>query len=101
MQNVAIGESAGSNVKSSYNVAIGSQAGYGINYASDDKSQNGFNVSVGYRANYQENSANIMYATALGNEANASNYSVAIGNRAKAGGAHPINLSKQTRITSL
>lgn len=99
MQNVAIGESAGSNVKSSYNVAIGSQAGYGINYASDDKSQNGFNVSVGYRANYQENSANIMYATALGNEANASNYSVAIGNRAKAGGAHTVAIGEDAQTS--
>ncbi|WP_278504485.1 ESPR-type extended signal peptide-containing protein [Mitsuokella multacida] len=97
MQNVAIGENAGSNVKSSYNVAIGSQAGYGINYASDDKTQNGFNVSVGYRANYQENSANIMYSTALGNEANASNYSVAVGNRAKAGGAHTVAIGEDAQ----
>lgn len=99
MQNVAIGENAGSNVKSSYNVAIGSQAGYGINYASDDKTQNGFNVSVGYKANYQENSANIMYSTALGNEANASNYSVAVGNRAKAGGAHTVAIGEDAQTT--
>lgn len=99
MQNVAIGEGAGSNVKSSYNIAIGTQAGYGINYASDDKSQNGFNVSVGYRANYQENSANIMYSTALGNEANASNYSVAVGNRAKAGGAHTVAIGEDAQAT--
>ena len=92
MQNVAIGENAGSNVKSSYNVAIGSQAGYGINYASDDKSQNGYNVSIGYRANYQENSANIMFSTALGNEANASNYAVAIGDKAKASGTYSLAL---------
>lgn len=99
MQNVAIGENAGSNVKSSYNVAIGSQAGYGINYASDNKSQNGFNVSIGYKANYQENSADIMYATALGNEANASNYSVAIGNRAKAGGAHTVAVGEDAQAS--
>lgn len=92
MQNVAIGENAGSNVKSSFNVAIGSQAGYGINYASDDKSQNGFNVSIGYKANYQENSANIMFSTALGNEANASNYAVAIGDKAKASGTYSLAL---------
>lgn len=92
MQNVAIGENAGSNVKSSYNVAIGSQAGYGINYASDDKSQNGFNVSIGYKANYQENSANIMYSTALGNESNASNYAVAIGDKTKASGSYSVAL---------
>ena len=97
MQNVAIGEGAGSNVKSSYNIAIGTQAGYGINYASDDKTQNGFNVSVGYKANYQENSANIMYSTALGNEANASNYSVAVGNRAKAGGAHTVAIGEDAQ----
>lgn len=92
MQNVAIGENAGSNVKSSFNVAIGSQAGYGINYASDDKSQNGYNVSIGYKANYQENSANIMFSTALGNEANASNYAVAIGDKAKASGTYSLAL---------
>lgn len=99
MQNVAIGEEAGSNVKSSYNIAIGTQAGYGINYASDDKTQNGFNVSVGYRANYQANSANIMYSTALGNEANASNYSVAVGNRAKAGGVHTVAIGEDAQAT--
>lgn len=99
MQNVAIGEGAGSNVKSSYNIAIGTQAGYGINYASDDKSQNGFNVSIGYKANYQENSADIMYATALGNETNASNYSVAIGNRAKAGGAHTVAVGEDAQAS--
>lgn len=92
MQNVAIGEGAGSNVKSSYNIAIGTQAGYGINYASDDKSQNGYNVSIGYNANYQKNSANIMYSTALGNEANASNYAVAIGDKAKASGTYSLAL---------
>ena len=92
MQNVAIGESAGSNVKSSYNIAIGTQAGYGINYASDNKVQNGYNVSIGYKANYQENVANIMYATALGNEANASNYAVAIGDGAKASGTNSLAL---------
>ena len=92
MQNVAIGENAGSNVKSSYNVAIGSQAGYGINYASDDKSQNGYNVSIGYKANYQADSANIMYSTALGNETNASNYAVAIGDKAKANGTYSLAL---------
>ncbi|WP_027895637.1 YadA-like family protein [Megasphaera elsdenii] len=92
MQNVAIGESAGSNVKSSYNIAIGTQAGYGINYASDNKVQNGYNVSIGYKANYQENAADIMYATALGNEANASNYAVAISDGAKASGTNSLTL---------
>lgn len=92
MQNVAIGESAGSNVKSSNNIAIGTQAGYGISYASDNKVQNGYNVSIGYKANYQENAANIMYATALGNEANASNYAVAIGDGAKASGTNSLAL---------
>lgn len=92
MQNVAIGESAGSHVKSSNNIAIGTQAGYGINYASDNKVQNGYNVSIGYKANYQENAADIMYATALGNEANASNYAVAIGDGAKASGTNSLAL---------
>lgn len=99
MQNVAIGESAGSHVKSSYNIAIGTQAGYGINYASDNKVQNGYNVSIGYKANYQEQSADIMYSTALGNEANASNYSVAIGNRAKAGGAHTVAIGEDAQTS--
>ena len=99
MQNVAIGESAGSNVKSSYNIAIGTQAGYGINYASDNKVQNGYNVSIGYKANYQEQSADIVYSTALGNEANASNYSVAIGNRAKAGGAHTVAIGEDAQTS--
>lgn len=99
MQNVAIGEGAGSNVKSSYNIAIGTQAGYGINYASDDKTQKGFNVSVGYKANYQENAANIMYSTAMGNEANASNYSVAVGNQAKAGGAHTVAIGENAQTS--
>ena len=99
MQNVAIGESAGSNVKSSNNIAIGTQAGYGINYASDNKVQNGYNVSIGYKANYQEQSADIMYSTALGNEANASNYSVAIGNRAKAGGAHTVAIGEDAQTS--
>lgn len=99
MQNVAIGESAGSNVKSSFNVAIGSQAGYGINYASDNKSQNGYNVSIGYKANYQENSADIMYSTALGNEANASNYAVAIGDEAKASGTNSLALGYSAKAS--
>ena len=99
MQNVAIGESAGSNVKSSFNVAIGSQAGYGINYASDNKSQNGYNVSIGYKANYQENSADIMYSTAVGNEANASNYAVAIGDEAKASGTNSLALGYSAKAS--
>lgn len=100
MQNVAIGESAGSNVKSSYNIAIGTQAGYGINYASDNKVQNGYNVSIGYKANYQENAANIMYATALGNEANASNYAVAIGDGAKASGTNSLALGYSAQASN-
>lgn len=99
IQNVAIGESAGSNVKSSFNVAIGSQAGYGINYASDNKSQNGYNVSIGYKANFQENSADIMYSTALGNEANASNYAVAIGDKAKASGTNSLALGYSAKAS--
>ncbi|WP_288840585.1 ESPR-type extended signal peptide-containing protein [uncultured Mitsuokella sp.] len=99
IQNVAIGASAGSNVKSSFNVAIGSQAGYGINYASDNKSQNGYNVSIGYKANYQENSADIMYSTALGNEANASNYAVAIGDEAKASGTNSLALGYSAKAS--
>lgn len=91
MQNVAMGSGAGSNVKSSYNVAIGSNAGSGINYAAatDDNPQNGYNVSIGYEANYQSadaNAKNIAESIAIGHSANAVSNATALGYNATASG---------------
>lgn len=91
MQNVALGSGAGSNVKSSYNVAIGSNAGAGINYAAatDDNPQNGYNVSIGYEANYQSadnNAKNIAESIAIGHSANAVSHATAVGYQAIASG---------------
>lgn len=91
MQNVALGSGAGSNVKSSYNVAIGSNAGSGINYAAaaDSNPQNGFNISIGYEANYQSadaNAKNITESIAIGHSANAVSNAAALGDKATASG---------------
>lgn len=91
MQNVALGSGAGSNVKSSYNVAIGSNAGVGINYAADKDSnpQNGYNVSIGYEANYQSadaNAKNIAESIAIGHSANAVSNATAMGYQTTASG---------------
>ena len=91
MQNVALGSGAGSNVKSSYNVAIGSNAGAGINYAAatDANPQNGYNVSIGYEANYQSadaNAKNIAESIAIGHSANAVSNATALGYTATASG---------------
>ena len=91
MQNVALGSGAGSNVKSSYNVAIGSNAGAGINYAAatDANPQNGYNVSIGYEANYQSadaNAKNIAESIAIGHSANAVSNATALGYNATASG---------------
>lgn len=91
MQNVALGSGAGSNVKSSYNVAIGSNAGAGINYAAatDANPQNGYNVSIGYEANYQsadDNAKNIAESIAIGHSANAVSNATAVGYKATASG---------------
>ena len=91
MQNVALGSGAGSNVKSSYNVAIGSNAGAGINYAADKDSnpQNGYNVSIGYEANYQSadaNAKNIAESIAIGHSANAVSNATAMGYQTTASG---------------
>ena len=91
MQNVALGSGAGSNVKSSYNVAIGSNAGAGINYAAatDANPQNGYNVSIGYEANYQsadDNAKNIAESIAIGHSANAVSNATAVGYQATASG---------------
>lgn len=91
MQNVALGSGAGSNVKSSYNVAIGSNAGAGINYAAatDANPQNGYNVSIGYEANYQsadDNAKNIAESIAIGHSANAVSNATALGYNATASG---------------
>ena len=91
MQNVALGSGAGSNVRSSYNVAIGSNAGAGINYAAanDSNPQNGYNVSIGYEANYQSadaNAKNIAESIAIGHSANAVSNATALGYNATASG---------------
>lgn len=91
MQNVALGSGAGSNVKSSYNVAIGSNAGSGINYAAvtDPNPQDGYNISIGYEANYQSadaNAKNIKESIAIGHSANAVSEATALGTGAAASG---------------
>lgn len=89
MQNVAMGSGAGSNVKSSYNVAIGSNAGSGINYAADSNPQDGYNISIGYEANYQSadaNAKNIKESIAIGHSANAVSEATALGTGATASG---------------
>lgn len=91
MQNVALGSGAGSNVKSSYNVAIGSNAGAGINYAAsaDTNPQNGYNISIGYEANYQSadaNAKNIAESIAIGHSANAVSNATAMGYKTTASG---------------
>lgn len=91
MQNVALGSGAGSNVKSSYNVAIGSNAGSGINYAAaaDSNPQDGYNISIGYEANYQSadaNAKNIKESIAIGHSANAVSEVTALGTGATASG---------------
>ena len=89
MQNVAMGSGAGSNVKSSYNVAIGSNAGSGINYAADSNPQDGYNISIGYEANYQSadaNAKNIKESIAIGHSANAVSEATALGTGAAASG---------------
>lgn len=89
MQNVALGSGAGSNVKSSYNVAIGSNAGSGINYAADSNPQDGYNISIGYEANYQsadDNAKNIKESIAIGHSANAVSEATALGTGATASG---------------
>lgn len=91
MQNVALGSGAGSNVKSSYNVAIGSNAGSGINYAAaaDSNPQDGYNISIGYEANYQSadaNAKNIKESIAIGHSANAVSEATALGTGTTASG---------------
>lgn len=77
--NVAIGDKAGSNVHSNYNVSIGSEAGQGFKTEQTlDNPQNGYNVSIGYKANnFSEISGTdtTQYAIAIG--ANATSYSTA------------------------
>lgn len=99
MQNIAIGSSAGSDTKSNYNVAIGSSAGYNISYSDDSKNQNGYNVSISYKANYQDTAANIMNAISIGEKTNAKNYAVAIGGEAQATGTNSIALGYKATAT--
>ena len=91
MQNVAIGAAAGSSVLSSNNIAIGTNAGYGIKNATSDTDtnpQNGYNISIGAGANYTEGNTNqnIVSSIAIGHGTHAVNRAVAIGEGASAQG---------------
>ena len=91
MQNVAIGASAGSSVLSSNNIAIGTNAGYGIKNVTSDTDtnpQNGYNISIGAGANYTEGNTNqnIVSSIAIGHGTHAVNRAVAIGEGASAQG---------------
>ena len=91
MQNVAIGASAGSSVLSNNNIAIGTNAGYGIKNVTSDTDtnpQNGYNISIGAEANYTEGNTNqnIVSSIAIGHKTHAANRAVAIGEGASAQG---------------
>lgn len=91
MQNVAIGASAGSAVLSSNNIAIGTNAGYGIKNVTsetDTNPQNGYNISIGAGANYTEGNTNqnIVSSIAIGHATHAVNRAVALGEGASAQG---------------
>lgn len=91
MQNVAVGASAGSAVLSSNNIAIGTNAGYGIKNVTsetDTNPQNGYNISIGAGANYTEGNTNqnIVSSIAIGHATHAVNRAVAIGEEASAQG---------------
>lgn len=91
MQNVAVGASAGSAVLSSNNIAIGTNAGYGIKNVTsetDTNPQNGYNISIGAEANYTEGNTNqnIVSSIAIGHNTHAVNRAVALGKGASAQG---------------
>lgn len=91
MQNVAVGASAGSAVLSSNNIAIGTNAGYGIKNVTsetDTNPQNGYNISIGAGANYTEGNTNqnIVSSIAIGHNTHAANRAVALGEGASAQG---------------
>ena len=91
MQNVAVGASAGSSVLSSNNIAIGTNAGYGIKNVTsetDTNPQNGYNISIGAGANYTEGNTNqnIVSSIAIGHNTHAVNRAVALGEGASAQG---------------
>lgn len=97
MQNVAIGASAGSSVLSSNNIAIGTNAGYGIKNVTSDTDtnpQNGYNISIGAGANYTEGNTNqnIVSSIAIGHKTHAANRAVALGEGASASGDSGIAL---------
>lgn len=90
--NVAIGDKAGSNVHSNYNVSIGSEAGQGFKTEQTlDNPQNGYNVSIGYKANnFSEISGTdtTQYAIAIGANATSYSNSTAIGRAALSNGQY-------------
>ncbi len=90
--NVAIGDKAGSNVHSNYNVSIGSEAGQGFKTEQTlDNPQNGYNVSIGYKANnFSEitGTDTTQYAIAIGANATSYSNSTAIGRAAFSNGQY-------------
>ena len=88
-ENISMGNSAGSNVKGNYNIAIGSGAGTYIGDKTASSAQNslaGYNVSLGYQANYYTAYTSIASATALGSKTVANTQGTAVGADAKATG---------------
>ena len=92
LQNTAIGSGAGSGVKSSNNIALGSYAGSNITNVSDNNPQNGYNISIGYKANYSETNQTIIDSLAIGRETSAITNGVALGATAKASGQNSVSL---------
>lgn len=92
LQNTAIGSGAGSGVKSSNNIALGSYAGSNITNVSDNNPQNGYNISIGYQANYSKTNQTIIDSLAIGRETSAITNGVALGATAKASGQNSVSL---------
>ena len=92
LQNTAIGSGAGSGVKSSNNIALGSYAGSNITNVSDNNPQNGYNISIGYKANYSKTNQTIIDSLAIGRETSAITNGVALGATAKASGQNSVSL---------
>ncbi len=92
LQNTAIGSGAGSGVKSSNNIALGSYAGSNITNVSDNNPQNGYNISIGYQANYSKTNQTIIDSLAIGRGTSAITNGVALGATAKASGQNSVSL---------
>lgn len=97
LQNTAIGSGAGSGVKSSNNIALGSYAGSNITNVSDNNPQNGYNISIGYQANYSKTNQTIIDSLAIGRGTSAITNGVALGATAKASGQNSVSLGFNTQ----